>query len=53
VVSSGIIERRAVNVGSENDNEVVIVSGLTSGERVVIEGPAELADGDAVTEAGQ
>jgi len=53
VVSGGRIERRAVSVGSENDNEVVIVSGLTSGERIVIEGPAELADGDAVTEAGQ
>ena len=52
VVSGGVIERRAVNVGSENDNEVVIVSGLSPGERVVVEGPAELADGDAVTEAG-
>jgi len=51
VVSNGVAERRAVNVGSENQNEVVIVSGLAPGERVVIEGPAELADGDAVTEA--
>lgn len=53
VVSNGTVERRAVNIGSENRNEVVIVSGLSPGERIVVEGPADLADGDAVTEATQ
>ncbi len=51
VVINGAVERRAVTVGSENQDEVVIVSGLSPGERVVVEGPADLADGDAVTEA--
>ena len=36
----------------ENQGEVIIISGLSPGERVVVEGPADLADGDAVTEAG-
>ena len=53
VVSNGTVERRAVTIGSENRNEVVIVSGLSPGERIVVEGPADLADGDAVTEATQ
>ena len=52
VTSDGTVERRAVTVGSENDQEIIIISGIASGERVVIEGPADLADGDAVTEAG-
>jgi len=51
VAANGRAERRAVNVGSQNENEVVITSGLTAGERVVVEGPAELADGDAIEEA--
>ena len=51
VAANGIAERRAVNVGSQDENEVVIISGLTAGERVVVEGPAELADGDAIEEA--
>ncbi len=52
VTSDGTVERRAVTVGSENDQEIIIISGIASGERIVIEGPADLADGDAVTEAG-
>jgi len=50
VLRDGAVERRAVSIGSKSDNEVVIVSGLTAGERVVTDGPTELADGDAVTE---
>jgi RND family efflux transporter MFP subunit len=53
VVSNGTVERRTVSVGSENRDEVIIVSGLSPGERIVVEGPAGLADGDAVTEATQ
>ncbi len=50
VTSDGTVERRAVNVESQNDQEVIITSGIASGERIVVEGPADLADGDAVTE---
>ena len=50
VNSDDTVERRAVNVGSQNDTEVIITSGIVSGERIVVEGPADLADGDAVTE---
>jgi RND family efflux transporter MFP subunit len=53
VVASGIVARRAVTIGNQTDNEATIVSGLSPGERVVIDGPDELADGDAVTEARQ
>jgi membrane fusion protein (multidrug efflux system) len=50
VGNDGTVERRAVNVESQNDNEVIITSGIASGERIVVEGPANLADGDTVTE---
>jgi multidrug efflux pump subunit AcrA (membrane-fusion protein) len=49
VVAEGRAERRAVTVGGAPDGETVeIAAGLRSGEQVVVEGPAELADGDRV-----
>jgi RND family efflux transporter MFP subunit len=42
------LERRAVRLGAISGNEVEVVSGLAAGERVIIEGPDELADGDRV-----
>jgi RND family efflux transporter MFP subunit len=50
VVAGDIAERRPITIGSRNENEAVITSGLAAGERVVVEGPAELADGDLVSE---
>ena len=41
-------ERRAVSVGAVRGEEVEVLSGLTAGERVVIEGPGNLSDGDRV-----
>jgi RND family efflux transporter MFP subunit len=49
VVREDRVERRAVRAGLEQGNEVEVLSGLTAGERVVIEGPATLKDGDRVT----
>ena len=49
VVRDGIVERRAVGIGNTTDGEATIISGLTAGERVVVEGPDELRDGDEVT----
>ena len=51
VASAGVAQRRAVNIGSQNEEEAVIIAGLTAGEWVVVEGPEELADGDAIEEA--
>ncbi|MGH9314606.1 MAG: efflux RND transporter periplasmic adaptor subunit [Vicinamibacterales bacterium] len=42
------VERRAVRVGAAEGDRVEIVSGVSAGERVVIEGPAELSDGARV-----
>ena len=42
------VERRAVGIGPAPGDEAVITSGLAAGERVVIEGPADLADGARV-----
>jgi HlyD family secretion protein len=46
------VERRAVTTGNENGGQVDVLSGLTVGERVVVEGPATLADGDPVRVQG-
>ena len=50
VVIEGRAERRAVATGETLDNNILVTSGLSSGEKVVTEGPLELTDGDAVQE---
>ena len=52
VVRAGVAERRAVAAIASNGSALV-QSGLAPGERVVIEGPADLADGAAVREREQ
>ena len=50
IVQNGRVERRAVSLGATRSDEVTIVAGLTAGERVVVEGPADLSEGRRVTE---
>jgi HlyD family secretion protein len=50
VVQSGNrLERRAVGLAAGTGNEAVVTSGLAAGERVVVEGPADLKDGAPVS----
>ncbi|MCG3129399.1 MAG: Multidrug resistance protein MdtA [Phycisphaerae bacterium] len=51
VVREGTLERRAVTVGAESGEEVTIAAGLTEGERIVVEGPENLKEGDPAAEA--
>jgi len=53
VLSADSVESRAVEVGSEFNDEVPITAGLSAGEVVVVEGPADLQDGDRVRELRQ
>ena len=49
VVRGDQVERRAVQLGPAAGDRVDVVSGLAAGERIVVDGPADLADGDRVT----
>ena len=42
------VERRAVSVGTVTGDQTEVVSGVSAGERVVVEGPQTLKDGDKV-----
>jgi RND family efflux transporter MFP subunit len=42
------VERRAVTVGLEDGDQMEVLSGVTAGERVVVDGPQTLKDGDKV-----
>ena len=42
------VERRAVGLGVESGGEVEVTSGIGPGDRVVIDAPPDLADGDRV-----
>ncbi len=48
VLKDDRVERRAVGVGLENGDQVELVSGVSAGERVVVDGPPTLKDGDKV-----
>lgn len=50
LVRAGRVQRRAVRLGDPRDDEVFVLSGLAEGDRVVVAGPAELADGAEVVE---
>jgi RND family efflux transporter MFP subunit len=50
VVNGGRAERRAVTVSSSTDDEAALSAGVAAGERVVVDGPKDLADGTAVRE---
>ncbi|MGH9457533.1 MAG: efflux RND transporter periplasmic adaptor subunit, partial [Thermoanaerobaculia bacterium] len=47
-IRDGTVERRAVSIGGAEGENVLVLAGVVAGERVVIGGPAELADGDRV-----
>ncbi|HEX3555214.1 MAG TPA: efflux RND transporter periplasmic adaptor subunit [Thermoanaerobaculia bacterium] len=49
VVKEGAVERRAIGLSAAPGDEAVVLSGLAAGERVVVEGPANLKDGDKVS----
>jgi multidrug efflux pump subunit AcrA (membrane-fusion protein) len=48
VVTDGKVAQRTVGVGQPVGTEREILTGLKSGERVVVSPPPSLADGDAV-----
>ena len=48
VVRDDRVERRAVQVGPEEGDEVEVLSGLSSGDRIVVDVPATLKDGDRI-----
>jgi RND family efflux transporter MFP subunit len=50
VVANHRAERRAVTVGSEQKDEVVLLGGVSGGERVIVDAPPGLADGVVVRE---
>jgi RND family efflux transporter MFP subunit len=48
LVKEAKLERRAITVGNINGGNTEILAGLTEGDRVVVKGPADLHDGEAV-----
>jgi RND family efflux transporter MFP subunit len=49
LAADGRVERRALRLGPAKDDRIEVVSGLTPGEKIVLEPPAALKDGDRVT----
>lgn len=52
VVKDGKAERRAVKVSRSDGNTARLASGLSEGESVIVEGPADLEEGERVKVGG-
>jgi RND family efflux transporter MFP subunit len=50
LVQNGRVEQRSVTLGGMRGDDVTIAAGLAGGERVVVDAPADLADGARVAE---
>jgi multidrug efflux pump subunit AcrA (membrane-fusion protein) len=50
VVQGGRAERRAVTVSDTQGDDSVLSAGVSAGEKVVVDAPADLKDGMAVKE---
>jgi len=50
VVQNNRLERRAVTLGAREGGEIVVLAGLVGGERVVVKGPAEMTEGQRISE---
>src|SRR5580658_6825471 len=48
LVKDNQLERRAVTIGNTRGSDAEILAGLTAGDTVVVKGPADLHDGEAV-----
>ncbi len=48
VGGEGVVERRAVATGGRQDDEILVISGLSGGERVILNAPSGLEDGTSV-----
>ena len=51
VVNRDRVERRAVRLNpgeGPGEEEALVIAGIEGGERVVVQGPSDLADGDEV-----
>jgi HlyD family secretion protein len=48
VLKDDRVERRAIRTGDEDGETIAVLSGVSAGERVVVEGPPTLKDGDRV-----
>ena len=48
LVKDNHVERHAVKVGASQGSEAQLLAGVNAGDRVVVRGPADLKDGEAV-----
>jgi len=48
LVKDNHVERHAVKVGASQGSQAQLLAGVTAGDRVVVRGPADLKDGEAV-----
>jgi membrane fusion protein (multidrug efflux system) len=48
ILENDVAKKRVLTLGGRNENDVLITSGLNSGDNLIIEGYQPLVDGDKV-----
>ena len=50
LVVDNLVERRAIATAGERGKEILVTSGISGGDKVIINAPSGLKDGDRVKE---
>lgn len=53
LVADNLVERRAISTAGERGKDILVSSGLVAGDRVIINAPSGLKDGDRVKETNE
>ncbi len=53
IVLNNVVERRAIATAGERGKEILVISGISGGEKVIINAPSSLHDGARVKEANE
>jgi multidrug efflux system membrane fusion protein len=53
LVADNLVERRAISTAGERGKDILVSSGLTSGDKVIINAPSGLKNGDRVKETNE
>ena len=48
LVKNGVLERRGVSLGTQRGTDVDVLAGVNAGDTLVVKGPEDLKDGQAV-----
>lgn len=53
LLAGGLVERRAISTAGERGKEILVISGIAGGDKVIVDAPPGLKNGDRVRETNE